>query len=285
MKNYRETYVRKAEIAQLIILHKLYSLPGSRALIFQGGTALRWCYGGSRFSEDLDFVTHLDMDIVRKKLNRMLKAAEMAMIPHFGPGALTASEKTTRKGTLKLYMDYRPVSSREKISVKLEFEGLRKETIPETRNYILSSLPSVSYLIAAGDFRIPRPNTVLVAETLSEILSDKIRALFERRYLKGRDIFDIWYLRTALNTAADKDMIERKLRMYIWSFHAARDFDFFANPLPGMRDEMIRAIREDLSRFLPPHVFAVHQSENFDSFLSVLKELFGELLEVEVKLP
>ena len=285
MKNYRETYVRKAEIAQLILLNQLYSMPGSRALIFQGGTALRWCYGGSRFSEDLDFVTSLDMDIVRKKLNRMLKAVERVMVPHFGPGALSVSEKTTRKDTLKIYVDYRPVSSREKISVKLEFEGLRKDTIPETQNHILSALPSVSYLIAAGDFRIPRPNTVLVAETLPEILSDKIRALLERRYVKGRDIFDIWYLRTALNTAADRNVIERKFMMYTWPFHAARNLDFFANSLPGMRDEMIRAIREDLSRFLPPEVLAVNQSEGFASFLTSLRELFEELLKAEVKLP
>lgn len=285
MKNYRETYVRKAEIAQLILLNQLYSLTGSRAIIFQGGTALRWCYGGSRFSEDLNFVTSLDMDIVRTKLNRMLKAAERVMVPHFGPGALTATEKTTRKDTLKFYVDYRPVSSREKISVKLEFEGLRKDAIPQTQNYILSALPSVSYLIAAGDFRIPRPNTVLVAETLPEILSDKIRALLERRYLKGRDIFDIWYLRTALNAAADRDVIERKFRMYTWPFNASRDLDFFANSLPGARDEMIRAIREDLSRFLPPEVFAVNQSEEFASFFNALRELFEELLKAEVKLP
>ena len=36
MKNYRETYIRKAEVAQLILLHQLYSLSGSRELIFQG---------------------------------------------------------------------------------------------------------------------------------------------------------------------------------------------------------------------------------------------------------
>ncbi len=285
MKNYRETYVRKAEIAQLILLHQLYSLPGSRALIFQGGTALRWCYGGSRFSEDLDFVTPLDVDAVRTKLNRMLKAVERGMVPHFGPGALTTSEKTTRKDTLKLFVDYRPTSSREKISVKLEFEGIRKDTLPETNNHILSALPAVSYLIAAGDFLIPRPNAVLVAETLPEILSDKIRALLERRYLKGRDIFDIWYLRTALNAVADREVIERKFRMYMWPFQASRNLDFFANPSPGMRDEMIRVIREDLSRFLPPEVLAVNQAEGFASFLTALRMLFDELLKAEVKLP
>jgi predicted nucleotidyltransferase component of viral defense system len=112
LKNCRETYVRNAEIAQLILLHQLYSLSGSRELIFQGGTALRWCYGGSRFSEDLDFVTPLGADEVRAKLNRMLKAVEREMVPHFGPGALTLSNKSPRTDTLKLFVDYRPAASR-----------------------------------------------------------------------------------------------------------------------------------------------------------------------------
>jgi predicted nucleotidyltransferase component of viral defense system len=285
MKNYRETYVRKAEIAQLILLHRLYSLSGSRELIFQGGTALRWCYGGSRFSEDLDFVTPLGADAIRAKLNRTLKAVEREMVPHFGPGALTLFDKSTRPDTLKLFVDYRPAASREKISVKLEFEGIRKDSLPETKNFVLSALPAVSYLIASGDFRVPRPNAVVVAETIPEILSDKIRALLERRYLKGRDIFDLWYLRTALNAAADKEMIERKFRMYRWPFQAARDFDFFADPLPEVREKLKTAIRDDLSRFLPPDVLTVHQAEGYTSFLAALQTLFTELNDAKVALP
>ena len=285
MKNYRETYVRKAEIAQLILLHRLYSLSGSQELFFQGGTALRWCYGGSRFSEDLDFVTPLGADAVRAKLNRMLKAVEREMVPHFGPGALTLSDKSTRPDTLKLFVDYRPAASREKISVKLEFEGIRKDSLPETNNYVLSALPAVSYLIASGDFRVPRPNAVVVVETIPEILSDKIRALLERRYLKGRDIFDLWYLRTALNAVADKEMIKRKFRMYTWPFQAARDFDFFADPSPETREKLKTAIRDDLSRFLPPGVLAVQQAEGYTSFLAAIQLLFAELRKVEVPLP
>jgi predicted nucleotidyltransferase component of viral defense system len=285
MKSYRETYVRKAEIAQLILLHQLYSQRGSRELIFQGGTALRWCYGGSRFSEDLDFVTPLGADAVRAKLNRALKAVEREMIPHFGPGALTLSDKSTRSDTLKLFADYRPAASREKISVKLEFEGIREGSLPDTKTHILSALPAVSYLIASGDFRVPRPHAVLVVETLPEILSDKIRALLERRYLKGRDIFDLWYLRTVLNAAADKEMIERKFRMYAWPFQAARNLDFFANPSSSVQEELTTAIREDLSRFLPPAVLAVHQAEGYTSFLAAVQSLFAELLKAEVALP
>lgn len=285
MKSYRETYIRKAEIAQLILLHQLYSLSKSREVIFQGGTALRWCYGGSRFSEDLDFVTPLGADAVRAKLNRALKAVEREMVPHFGPGALTLSDKSTRPDTLKLFADYRPAASREKISIKLEFEGIRQESLPDTKNHILSALPAVSYLIASGDFRVPRPHAVLVVETLPEILSDKIRALLERRYLKGRDIFDIWYLRAVLHATADKAIIERKFRMYAWPFQAARNLDFFANPSPAEREELKTSIRDDLARFLPPELLAVHQAEGYASFLGALQSLFAEVRKAEVALP
>jgi predicted nucleotidyltransferase component of viral defense system len=124
-----------------------------------------------------------------------------------------------------------------------------------------------------------------VAETLPEILSDKIRALLERRYIKGRDIFDIWYLRTALNAVVSREVIERKFRMYAWPFKASRNLDYFAKPSPAIRDEMIRAIQEDLHRFLPREVFAVHQAEGFASFLTELRTLFNELLQAEVKVP
>jgi predicted nucleotidyltransferase component of viral defense system len=285
MKGYRETYIRKSEIAQLILLHRLYGLPGSRDLIFQGGTALRWCYGGSRFSEDLDFVTPLPAEAIRTKLKRMFNAVEREMVPHFGPGALTVSDKTTRPDTVKLVVDYRPTASREKISVKLEFEGIHRECLPETGNHILSALPAVSFLIAAGEFRVPRPNAVVVAETPPEILSDKIRALLERAYLKGRDLFDLWYLRTVLNVAADKEIIERKFRMYAWPFRAARNPDFFAKPSPEAREELTTAIQDDLSRFLPPAVMAVHQADGYASFFAVLQSLFSKLQETGVALP
>lgn len=285
MKNYRETYIRKAEIAQLILLHQIYSLTGSQELYFQGGTALRWCYGGSRFSEDLDFVTPLPPETVKAKIERAVKAAEPSMAAHFGAGALTLSDKSTRKDTLKLIVNYRPAQARENISIKLEFEGIRKDSSPETKNYVLSAMPAVAYLIASGDFKVPRPNAVLVVETASEILSGKVRALLERRYLKGRDIFDVWYLRTALKASADKAMLEKKFMMYLWSFHAARGFDFFTKPTVAGRKEMEAAIVGDLSRFLPPEALAVHKADGFSCFLSELQALFAELKKAGVALP
>ncbi|HEY1245737.1 MAG TPA: nucleotidyl transferase AbiEii/AbiGii toxin family protein [Hyphomicrobiaceae bacterium] len=44
---------------EAIHLHLLSALSGAgvlRHVVFQGGTALRLCYGGERYSQDLDFV-------------------------------------------------------------------------------------------------------------------------------------------------------------------------------------------------------------------------------------
>ena len=285
MKAYHEPYIRQSEVAQLILLHQLYMQKGSHNLIFRGGTAIRWCYGGSRFSEDIDFVTPLAPEAVKSILTNALKGAEKVMIAHFGIGAVTIREKPARAESMKCFIDFQPETSREKISIKLECEGLVAKQLPEIKNHVLSSLPAVTYLIAAGDFLVPRPNAVIVAETPAEILSDKVRSLLERRYLKGRDLFDVWYLRTVLKTAVASEIVERKLGMYRATFVARRDIDFFASPSKQGETAMREAIEQDLSRFLPPEVLAVHRADGYAAFLHDVRLLFAELKKEGVALP
>ena len=285
MKNYRETYIRRAEIAQLIILNHLYQQRGSRDLIFQGGTAIRWCYGGNRFSEDLDFVTPLSIEKVWPILESALKGMERVMISHFGMGSLTTAEKQSRKDSFKCFLNFHPESAREKVSVKFEVEGLAPKQLPENKNHVLSGLPPVAYLIADGSFRVPRPNAVVVAETPEEILSDKVRSLLERRYLKGRDLFDVWYLCSVLNTAANIEFIERKFKMYMEPFIARRSMDFFAVLTKESKASMTTAISQDLSRFLPPDAFEVQRKESFDAYISAVQSLFKKFKNKGVRLP
>ena len=285
MKTYRETYIRRAEIAQLILLHQLYMQRGSRDLIFQGGTAIRWCYGGNRFSEDLDFVTSLNPETLRNILTATVKGAGKVMVPHFGVGTLTMTEKHARTNALKYFIDFRPDASREKISVKIEFERLNENRTPDLQNHILSLLPGVAYLIASGEFRVPRPHAVMVVETPEEIISDKVRSLLERRYLKGRDLFDVWYLHSVMKTAVNHEIVVRKFGMYQVPFTFRRDIDFFATPLEEGKKMMIEAIEQDLSRFLPPEILAVHRAEGFVTFLDAVRSLFTDLKKKGVLLP
>lgn len=283
MKNYNEQHIRKAEIAQLILLYHIYGQTGSHDLVFQGGTALRWCYGGSRFSEDLDFVTAMPTATLDLLLAKALKGAEREMVPHFGAGRLTVADKTTREGSRKLLVTWQPDKIRERISIKLESEPLVGSTRLATEKMIMSALPAVSYLVMAGEFRIPRPNSVLVVETASEILSDKVRALLERQYLKGRDLFDIWLLRQNDSARLKRELVEQKLRCYAWPFKAARTPDFFLRA--SSEAALIEALELDLSRFLPPAVMAVHRDNNFREFLDEVKGLCRELLQSGLVLP
>lgn len=283
MKNYNEQHIRKAEIAQLILLYHIYGQTDSQDLVFQGGTALRWCYGGSRFSEDLDFVTTMPTATLDALLAKALKGAEREMVPHFGLGRLTVADKTTREGSRKLLITWQSDKVRERISIKLESEPLVGGTRLATEKMIMSALPAVSYLVMAGEFRIPRPNSVLVVETASEILSDKVRALLERQYLKGRDLFDIWLLRQNDSARLQRELVEQKLRCYSWPFKAARTPDFFLQATSEA--QLIEALELDLSRFLLPAVMAVHRANNYREFLDAVQGLCRELQQSGLVLP
>ena len=80
---YNEKRIKKSELLQLILLDNLYAQTGSESIIFQGGTALRWVYGGMRFSEDLDFVTNLPKKDVENILARTFQKTKMACIAQF----------------------------------------------------------------------------------------------------------------------------------------------------------------------------------------------------------
>lgn len=275
MKTYAEQYIRKAEIAQLILLHHIYGQTGSHRLIFQGGTALRWCYGGSRFSEDLDFVTDMppaDIDLLLKKA---LRAAEREMMPHFGAGSMTVADKSRREGSKKLLVRWQPRIGRETAAIKIECDPLQTGIMLDTLPMVMSSLPAVSYLVMKGEFRIPRPNSVMAVESPAEILTDKARALLERQYIKGRDIFDIWLLRRSQAARLDPAMLERKLTCYSWPFIAGRTTAYFLNP---DADAPLReAIETDLGRFLPPDVMAVHRQADYLEFITAVREFCHEI--------
>ncbi len=105
---YNEQKVRKSESLQLHLLDNLYAQSGSRHIIFQGGTSLRWVYGGLRFSEDLDFITSLPLKDLDKILTKTLKKTESACIAQFGPGISEKKIKSRRETSTQMLFIYRP---------------------------------------------------------------------------------------------------------------------------------------------------------------------------------
>jgi predicted nucleotidyltransferase component of viral defense system len=281
MRAYAERHIRRSELFQLILLQHLYARPESEHLVFQGGSAIRWCHGGERFSEDLDFVTLLDRTSLEKLMRSVETPATRESIAHFGPGRLTVTPRGRRDEGTVWRSVFEPQTARDRITVKVECERLKKGARLETEPRVLGMQKAVSYLIGASEFRIPRPNSVLVVETPEEILSDKVRALLERPYLKGRDIYDAWHLRDRLRVPVVRKVIERKFSCYAAPFTPRRRPAWFESN----DKELVEAIEGDLRRFLSPEMMEVCRGDGYRLFLDAVKGIFTELREIGVVVP
>lgn len=278
---YKESRVTRAEQLQLLLLDNLYAQSGSEQMVFQGGTALRWVYGGLRFSEDLDFVTHLERDEIDSIIMSAHAKSVHACVAQFGAGSAERQVKSSRKSAYKAMFVFRPDGQRERIAVRMEFEMLAAGKGPESERYVLRELPQVGALVTGGRLFLPYTSSIIVVEAPEEILSDKVRALFERAYLKGRDIYDLWWIVTQMRIKPNWPLTQRKLSMYQAPFTPARKSDFFLSKASSR--EIIRAVEADLSRFIPQNLFLVYEKDNFRGFIQALKEVNQELLDQGMK--
>lgn len=268
---YNPARVKQSEVFQLLLLDAFYAQSASEQIIFQGGTALRWLYGGGRFSEDLDFVTSLPNSRIESLLHKVARSVHDASLAQFGPGSDEQKFTRSRPSALKVLFVYRPENQRQRIAVRLEFEKLKAECRPQCGPHVLRDLSQVAGLIAAGQLFLPYTSSIVVAETLEEILSDKVRALFERGFIKGRDVYDYWWMTAQLGVDLVWPLVRAKLNMYEAPFVAARDADFFQTR--AGEAAVKEALESDLSRFIPPNLFSLHQAEGFERLIEPLRRV------------
>ncbi|MEW6668646.1 MAG: nucleotidyl transferase AbiEii/AbiGii toxin family protein [Thermodesulfobacteriota bacterium] len=262
MKSFDQTRIRQAEAVQLIVLQSLFSLRESREVIFQGGTAIRWFHGGMRFSEDLDFVTALTRPEVTALMESAGRLIRRQVVANFGPGSFSVKEKRYHPSSYKAFIDFIPIGSRSRISVKVEFEKLVSGAKPESETKIMQASPTISYFFREGGLKSPGAQTIVNVETTEEILSDKLRALLERPYTKGRDFFDVWFLTETLRAEPKAGLLKRKLDMYEIPFTLSRALSFYTrlDSLKGKaRQALSTDLHQDLARFL-----AVDTIENLE---------------------
>ncbi|NPA90558.1 MAG: nucleotidyl transferase AbiEii/AbiGii toxin family protein, partial [Chloroflexi bacterium] len=179
------------EALQVYVLAAVYALPASERVTFQGDTCLRLVYGGPRYSEDLDFVTTLTSSELQR-LFEDVQSEVMRLAPLFeGAISLRVQKATAEMVRWKVY--YRRNSPRDATSVSVEFAPYPAYTSRVVPLHLPFPLPAL-------------PLVVVRAETEAEILADKVAAFAGRRYVKGRDVFDIWWLRQR-GIEVDRDMV------------------------------------------------------------------------------
>ena len=169
------------EYLQARILESLQRAGAMVNLAFQGGTALRFLYAIPRFSEDLDFA------LEKPGGGYDFRAYLLAARDEF--------EKEGYQVGIKLN-DKKPVNS-----AFVRFSNLLYEHgLSAQRDQVLAVKIEVDTHPPAG----ARLETTLIRRHVTlrlqhhdraSLLAGKLHAFFQRRYVKGRDLYDLmWYL-------------------------------------------------------------------------------------------
>jgi predicted nucleotidyltransferase component of viral defense system len=207
-------------VKEAIHLHLLSAMSDAgilRHAVFQGGTALRLCYGGDRYSEDLDFVcgkagsyfTDVEfkelieaaLETTKKTLNRDFGIAadriSLKKPPH--PDLVKQEPITVAAWQIIVPIEATPRAPRSLI--KIEFANVPAH---ETKPMPVRATPG---LVQVQD-------VILTVETPNEILADKAVALTAREVLKFRDVWDVWFLQNKLDAKVDREVVQKKFADY-----------------------------------------------------------------------
>jgi predicted nucleotidyltransferase component of viral defense system len=205
---------------EAIHLHLLSALSEAgvlRHVVFQGGTALRLCYGGERYSEDLDFVCgkggvylkDLELNAVvdralettKRTLQRDfdIDAAQISLKPPPHPELVTGSEVSVV--AWQIVVPVSPTPKAPKSRIKIEFANV-------------PSYDSKPMVVGAPPGLVQIEDVILNTETPNEILADKAVALTARTALKYRDVWDVWFLVNKLGATPDREIVLKKFADY-----------------------------------------------------------------------
>jgi predicted nucleotidyltransferase component of viral defense system len=207
-------------VKEAIHLHLLSAMSDAgilRHAVFQGGTALRLCYGGDRYSEDLDFVcgkagsyfTDVEfkelieaaLETTKKTLNRDFGIAvdriSLKKPPH--PDLVKQEPITVAAWQIIVPIEATPRAPRSLI--KIEFANVPAY---ETKPMPVRATPG---LVQVQD-------VILTVETPNEILADKAVALTAREVLKFRDVWDVWFLQNKLDAKVAREVVQKKFADY-----------------------------------------------------------------------
>ena len=255
------------EITQEIILYALSKTRLFNHAHFCGGTALRIIHGLNRFSEDLDFTTNeveanfqfndymdevlltlkqygLDMKVKKAKDDSFVKAREL--------------KEDSDKWTLSF-----PSNKRlKKVLIKLEIDTNPPSGAIETK--------------ATLDFPLLHQVRIGSMETL---FSGKIHALLCRRFMKGRDWYDLlWYIKkkSHINYQLLKSALFQ-MGPYQGQNLEVVNRDFVVRELSvKIKSLDWKEVQRDVERFLRPEELETLKLWDEDLFLGKVKKIYDD---------
>lgn len=269
--NQQLTSVIVKELLHYDILYALSQTPLVDALVFQGGTALRLCYGGTRYSEDLDFVCPEELpgqdwqqfeQILKRTVAKNFGCELDVQPPRLGGGEQVSVER--RQARIYLPAEVAGQARTERINIEIAHLPAWDAAF----RFIRSNHPLQTTKVGYSDI-------LLQVESEPEILADKAVALAGRPYLKARDVWDVnWLLQKGVQVdpgvVAEKaeyyglGLLESALQAAIERLHDPDAHERF-------RQEMSRFLLSASARHLANEKFVTQFFDTAEQFLRGIK--------------
>ena len=245
-------------------------------LVFQGGTSLRLCYGGTRYSEDLGFAGGVDFSM--PKLLKIKQVVEEYIGKRYG---LVVTVK--QPAELKTDPAYGEVNI-NKWQVSVETDPGRKDTPNQRIKLEVASVQAHTRVLRPlqqnYDFLPDGYDTLLLpVQTLDEILADKLIALPTcSRYIRHRDIWDIAWL-TQQRAEFSPELISAKINDYGIENYAEA-VHHFQQRLPDIVNG--KDFRSQMARFIPVDVQerTLNQAGFMEYLISTNTDWLGKAAQV-----
>jgi len=250
------------EELQKCVLYLLAEADFFREGVFQGGTALRIVYSNIRYSEDLDFVFQSKNTPAYLNLESTIDTIPMKLKKWF-PYLHIQKGKWQKQN--ELMKRYQFVSTQETLHAKLMLQ------------LEFANIPSYSSSISTIQWSLfPFP---LRTESEKEILVDKLVAFALRSYLKGRDLWDLYYIlhtrKIQLHQGELAHLVGQKSIDYGFSpsnFHSK-----YRNNLLLLKKEGLLILNNEMKRFMSQNIYTAYSQE----FTSIHKVLIEDLTTFE----
>lgn len=278
--------VVEKELLHYEIFNALDSEALLKDIVFQGGTSLRLCHGGNRFSEDLDFVGGRDFDSTKmSKIKQCIEThigRRYALQVEVGEPRPNTNEEPVKvaKWTVSVITSPdNPSMPRQRIKIEIaNIPAYTRELMPIHKNY--------DFLSGTRDVLVP-------TESLSEILADKIVAFPNSLFnedetpvetssgkIRHRDLWDIaWLLRN--RSRLDAELVTKKQSDYKVTDYTKR-LRYAIEVVPLIVKG--KSFNEQMSRFIDSKTFneTLAKPEYLDYLSSTIAQLLREVESTRV---
>jgi hypothetical protein len=167
------------EYLQARSLQSLQRAGAMQTLAFHGGTSLRFLYNIPRYSEDLDFALELHSEVYD------FRAYLQQIVKDFSTEAYVVDVKLNEKTAVhKAFVRFRGLLH------ELGLSGYPEEVLAIKIEVDTNPPSHAELMVTPLNKHVPLN---LQHHDPATLLAGKLSAILQRNYLKGRDIYDLWW--------------------------------------------------------------------------------------------